>query len=37
MTVRELRTALREKGAIGEKVGKVPLIHFLAVRYNVDW
>jgi chromosome segregation ATPase len=39
LTVRAMRTALRESGAIGEKDRPklVPLIHVLVFKYNVDW
>lgn len=38
-TVRELREALRSSGAIGqnERPKLVPLVHFLVVRFQVDW
>eukprot|EP01104_Vermistella_antarctica_P011238 TRINITY_DN312_c0_g1_i1.p2 TRINITY_DN312_c0_g1~~TRINITY_DN312_c0_g1_i1.p2 ORF type:complete len:432 (+),score=133.43 TRINITY_DN312_c0_g1_i1:142-1437(+) len=39
LTVRSMRTNLRETGAIGDKVRFVPLIHVLLFRYKefVDW
>ncbi len=37
MTVREMRDNLRAKGAIGDRVKYIPLSHYLAVRYNIDW
>ena len=37
MTVREMRNNLRTSGAIGDKVKKVSLAHFLILHYKVDW
>jgi len=37
MTVREMRDSLRSKGAIGDLVKMVPLVHYLIFRYNVDF
>eukprot|EP00011_Vannellida_sp_DIVA3-517-6-12_P009319 CAMPEP_0114631298 /NCGR_PEP_ID=MMETSP0168-20121206/14337_1 /TAXON_ID=95228 ORGANISM="Vannella sp., Strain DIVA3 517/6/12" /NCGR_SAMPLE_ID=MMETSP0168 /ASSEMBLY_ACC=CAM_ASM_000044 /LENGTH=378 /DNA_ID=CAMNT_0001842853 /DNA_START=24 /DNA_END=1160 /DNA_ORIENTATION=+ len=39
LTVRQMRTKLRETGAIAEKQRpkKVPLTHYLLFRFNVDW
>ena len=37
MTVREMRDNLRAKGAIGDRVKYIPVTHYLAVRYNIDW
>jgi len=39
LTVRALRTALRETGAIGEKdrPKNIPLIHYLLFKFSVDW
>jgi chromosome segregation ATPase len=39
LTVRALRTALRETGAIGEKERpkNIPLVHYLLFKYSVDW
>jgi len=36
-TVREMRDMLRSKGAIGDTVKLVALIHYLIFRYNVDF
>lgn len=35
LTVREMRTKLRDSGV--EKVRYVPLVHFLIIRYQLDW
>lgn len=38
MTVREMRTKLREVGAIGEgRLSAVPITHILIFRYGLDW
>lgn len=37
MTVREMRETLRAKQAIGDKVKTFPLVHYLAIKYNIDW
>mmetsp|Transcript_25889 Transcript_25889/g.65027 ORF Transcript_25889/g.65027 Transcript_25889/m.65027 type:complete len:394 (+) Transcript_25889:144-1325(+) len=37
MTVREMRTYLRQHGAIGERVKNVPLVHWWIAKYKVDW
>jgi len=38
MTVREMRTKLKETGAIGEgRLSAVPVTHILVFRYDVDW
>ena len=38
MTVREMRSKLRETGAIDEgRLPRVPITHILIFRYNVDW
>ena len=39
LTVRDLRTKLRETGAIGEneRPKVVPLTHYLLFKYNVNW
>jgi len=37
MTVQEMRDVLRKTGAIGDKVKLVPLIHFLIVKYKLDF
>jgi len=37
MAVREMRDSLRSKGAIGDLVKMVPLVHYLIFRYNVDF
>jgi hypothetical protein len=37
MTVREMRTYLRQHGAIGERVKNVPLTHWWIAKYKVDW
>jgi len=39
LTVREMRTKLRETGAIGEKdrPKTVPITHYLLFKYNVSW
>ena len=37
MTVREMRETLRSKQAIGDKVKTFPLVHYLAIKYNIDW
>eukprot|EP00013_Stygamoeba_regulata_P022865 CAMPEP_0177666776 /NCGR_PEP_ID=MMETSP0447-20121125/21762_1 /TAXON_ID=0 /ORGANISM="Stygamoeba regulata, Strain BSH-02190019" /LENGTH=199 /DNA_ID=CAMNT_0019172947 /DNA_START=46 /DNA_END=641 /DNA_ORIENTATION=+ len=37
MTVREMRTYLRQHGAIGERVKNVPLTHWWIAKYKADW
>ena len=38
MTVREMRTKLKDSGAIGEgKLANVPITHILIFRYNLDF
>jgi hypothetical protein len=37
MTVREMRTYLRQHGAIGDRVKNVPLTHWWIAKYKVDW
>jgi len=37
MTVREMRDTLRAKGAIGDAVKLIALIHYLIFRYDVDF
>jgi len=37
MTVREMRDTLRAKGAIGDAVKLIALIHYLIFRFNIDF
>mmetsp|Transcript_13916 Transcript_13916/g.41914 ORF Transcript_13916/g.41914 Transcript_13916/m.41914 type:complete len:380 (-) Transcript_13916:39-1178(-) len=37
MTVREMRTYLRQHGAIGDRVKSVPLTHWWIAKYGEDW
>src|SRR5689334_22119316 len=37
MTVREMRDTLRAKGAIGDTVKMIALVHYLIFRTNVDF
>jgi len=37
MTVREMRTYLRQHGAIGDRVKNVPLTHWWIAKYKADW